>query len=219
MGQEPEGMGREDANNINLPERENTNNIDLQATLNGEDNNENQLGFNNSAANNAATNNKNQPNSPTKQKTHIVEALAMEFLNDPTILGTGNLALNSSEELDDEEDTNSLITWPANDFKSGFEFGSNDATMDATTPVDSPPTPLDSVASLNKALKMQQLEIIRRNSLLMEQQLEIIHNNSVLMKQRSEISSNSNGKSPDGGKGWVADCLTKRLKAEKLAKA
>ena len=37
MGQEPEGMGREDANNINLPERENTNNIDLHATLNGTD--------------------------------------------------------------------------------------------------------------------------------------------------------------------------------------
>ena len=105
--------------------------------------------------------------------------------------------------------------------------------MDATTPVDSPPTPLDSVASLDKALKkkqvmlshtkqvlkMQQLKIIRCNSLLMQQQLEIIHNNSVLMKQRSEISSNSNGKSPDGGKGWVADCLTKRLEAEKLAKA
>ena len=70
-----------------------------------------------------------------------------------------------------------------------------------------------------QVLKMQQLEITRHNSLLMEQQLEITHNNSVLMKQRSEISSNSNGKSPDGGKGWVADCLTKRLEAEKLAKA
>ena len=28
----------------------------------------------------------------------------MEFLSDPTIVGTGSLAFNSNEELDDEED-------------------------------------------------------------------------------------------------------------------